>query len=63
MTLRSISRITRQVPPEVPIMLQARSSREIYPSQARHEIGEKSSEIVPLGAPQHSSFTRNDSRR
>ena len=32
-------------------MLQAQSSREINLRQACHEIGEKGSEIVSLGAP------------
>jgi hypothetical protein len=43
-------RITGQVPARVPIMLQAQSSREINLRQACREIGEKGSEIVPLGA-------------
>jgi len=42
---------TGQVPSGLPIMLQAQSWRESDLSQACHEVGEKSSEIVPLGAP------------
>ena len=39
--------VTGQIPAGLPIMLQAQFSREINPRQACHEIGEKSSEIVP----------------
>src|SRR6267154_5912177 len=42
---------TGQVPSGLPIMLQAQSWRESNLRQACHEVGEKSSEIVPLGAP------------
>jgi hypothetical protein len=46
-----VSGITGQVPSGLPNMLQAQSSGKLNLWQGCHEIAEKSSKIVPLGAP------------
>ena len=40
-----------QAPQDPTIMLQAQFERELHLWQTRHEFAEKSSKIVPLGAP------------